>query len=58
MQPDWTAHNKIILDKLTVSQLVTQFPAYHGTRNFITAFALSNLRQSLQVRHIVGPDTT
>jgi len=27
-------------DKLTNSQLVMKFPAFHGTRNFITAFTI------------------
>jgi len=30
--------NKAFLEKLTVSQLVNKFPAFYGTRRFITAF--------------------
>jgi len=29
---------KVLLEKLTSSQLVTKFPAFYGTRRFITAF--------------------
>jgi len=30
--------NRVLLEKLTVSQLVKKFPAFYGTRRFITAF--------------------
>jgi hypothetical protein len=33
-----TPWNRVLLDKLTGSQLVMKFPAYYGTRRFITAF--------------------
>jgi len=32
-----TAHSTALLEKLTVSQLVTKYPAFHGRRRFITA---------------------
>jgi len=33
-----TPQNRILLEKLTGSQLVKKFPAFYGTRRFITAF--------------------
>ena len=33
-----TPWSRFLLEKLTVSQLVKKFPAFHGTRRFITAF--------------------
>jgi hypothetical protein len=30
--------NRILLDELTVSQLVREFPPFYGTRRFITMF--------------------
>ena len=33
-----TPWSKILLEKLTDSQLVKKFPAFYGTRRFITAF--------------------
>jgi len=33
-----TPWNRVLLEKLTVSQLVKKFPAFYGTRRFITAF--------------------
>jgi len=33
-----TPWNRVILDKLTGSQLVKKFPAFYGTRRFITVF--------------------
>ena len=30
--------SKILLEKLTVSQLVKTFPSFYGTRKFVTAF--------------------
>jgi len=33
-----TPHTTILLEKLTGSQLVKKFPAFYGTRSFITAF--------------------
>jgi hypothetical protein len=33
-----TAWSRGLLEKLTVSQLVKKFPAFYGTRRFITAF--------------------
>ena len=33
-----TPLNSVVLNKLTVSQLVNKFPAFYGTRRFITAF--------------------
>jgi len=33
-----TPHSRLLLEKLTDSQLVKIFPAFYGTRRFITAF--------------------
>jgi hypothetical protein len=33
-----TPHNKVLLEKLTGLQPVKKFPAFYGTRKFITAF--------------------
>ena len=33
-----TPWSRVLLGKLTVSQLVKKFPAFYGTRKFITAF--------------------
>ena len=33
-----TLWNKVLLEELTGSQLVKKFPAFYGTRSFITAF--------------------
>jgi hypothetical protein len=33
-----TPWNRILLEKLTSFQLVKKFPAFYGTRRFITAF--------------------
>jgi hypothetical protein len=38
--------NRVLLEKLTVSQLAKKFPALYGTRMFITAFTRS-FKQSL-----------
>ena len=32
----------VLLENLTVSQLVKKFPAFYGTRRFITAFAIAH----------------
>jgi len=32
-----TPYSRVLLEKLTVPQLVKKFPAFHGTRRFITA---------------------
>ena len=37
-----TPCSRVLLEKLTVSQLVKKFPAFYGTRSFITAFTISN----------------
>jgi hypothetical protein len=34
-----TPWNKVLLEKLTGSQLVKKFPAFYGPRTFIAAFA-------------------
>jgi hypothetical protein len=34
-----TPRNRVLLEKLTGLQLVNKFPAFYGTRRFITAFA-------------------
>ena len=34
----FTPWNRVLLEKLTSSQLVKKFPAFYGTRRFITAF--------------------
>ena len=41
-----TPCSRVLLDKLTVCKLVTKFPAFYGTRRFITAFT-SDRHQSL-----------
>ena len=33
-----TPWSKVLLEQLPASQLVKKFPAFYGTRNFITAF--------------------
>jgi len=33
-----TQWNRVLLDKLSSSQLVMKFPAFYGTRRFFTAF--------------------
>jgi hypothetical protein len=33
-----TAWNRVLVKKLTGSQLVKKFPEFYGTRRFITAF--------------------
>ena len=33
-----TPRSTVLLEKLTVPQLVNKFPAFYGTRRFITAF--------------------
>ena len=33
-----TPQSRVVLEKLTSSQLVKKFPAFYGTRRFITAF--------------------
>ena len=51
-----TTWSTVLLDKLTGSQLVKEFPAFYGTRMFITAFtsarhlSLSRAEVSVQVR--------
>ena len=36
-----TTWNKVLLEKLTGFQLVKKFPAFYGTRRFITAFTIA-----------------
>jgi hypothetical protein len=36
-----TTWSRILLEKLTVTQLVKIFPALYGIRNFITVFAIA-----------------
>jgi hypothetical protein len=38
-----TPWSRGLLEKLTVSQLVKKFPAFYGTRRFITAFTRPHL---------------
>ena len=33
-----TPHSTVLLEKLTGSQLIKKFPAFYGTRRFITTF--------------------
>ena len=33
-----TPRSRVLLEKLTVFQIVNKFPAFHGTRRFVTAF--------------------
>ena len=43
--PDYMMpHTRVFPEKLTVPQLIKKFPAFYGTRRFITAF----IRASLQ----------
>ena len=39
-----TPWSRVVLEKLTGSQLVNKFPAYYGTRRFITAFTSARHR--------------
>ena len=41
-----TPWSEVLLQKLNGSQLVKTFPAFHGTRRFITAFTTAHLNQS------------
>jgi hypothetical protein len=41
-----TQSSRGLLEKLTVSQLVKKFPAFYGTRRFVTAFTTANLTLS------------
>jgi len=34
-----TPWSEVLFEKLTVSQVVKQFPAFYGNRRFITAFS-------------------
>jgi hypothetical protein len=34
--------SRVLLEKLTVTQLVKKFPAFYGTRRFITVFTRSS----------------
>jgi hypothetical protein len=45
-----TACSRVLLDKLTGSQLVNKFPAFHETRRFITSFTTA--------RHLTLSQTT
>jgi hypothetical protein len=38
-----TPHSTVLLENLTGLQLVKKFPAFYGTRKFITAFTSSRL---------------
>ena len=42
----FTPCNRVLLEKLTGSQLVKKFPAFYGTRKIITSYAL-NIFQTL-----------
>jgi hypothetical protein len=33
-----TPRSRVLLEKLTVTQLVKKFPSFYGTRRFITVF--------------------
>jgi len=37
-----TAYSRVLLEKLTGSQLVKKFSTFHGTGKFITAFISAN----------------
>jgi len=43
---------QVLLEKLIVTQLVNQFPAFHGTRRFITVFTRSCHRFLFWARYI------
>jgi hypothetical protein len=48
-----TPWNRVLLEKLTGSQLVKKFPAFYETRKFVTAFTrvhLGRTKISVQVR--------
>jgi hypothetical protein len=36
-----TPYSRVLLQKLTGSQLVKKFPAFYGARKFITAFTIA-----------------
>ena len=46
-----TPWSRVLLEKLTGFQLIKKFPAFYGTRMFITAFT-STRHLSLSVQHI------
>ena len=53
-----TQCSRVLLEKLTVSQLVKKFPAFYGTRTFITAFTsarLLSLSRASQVQLMPHP---
>ena len=37
-----TARSRVLFEKLTGSQLVKKFPAFYGTRKFITEFDIQD----------------
>jgi len=47
-----TAWSRVLLDKYTVSQLFKEFPAFYGTRRFITAFTTARLLSQFWARSI------
>jgi len=46
-----TPCNRVLLEKLTDSQLVKKFPAFYGTRMFITAFKSARHLKFLSLHH-------
>jgi hypothetical protein len=55
-----TPWSRVLLEKLTGSQLVEKFPAFYGTRRFITAFTSARHLSLSQARsiHSVPPFAT
>ena len=55
-----TPQGRVRLDKLTSSQLVRKYPAFHGTRRFITAFTSARQMSLSWARSIQSmfPQTT
>jgi len=39
-----TTYSIVFLEKLTIFQLINKFPAFYGTRGFITAFTSACLK--------------
>ena len=51
-----TPWSRVLLEKPTATQLVKKFPAFYGTRTFITVFTKAgHLSLSIPCRHIPIP---
>ena len=56
-----TPWNRVLLEKLTGSQLVKKFPAFHGTRRFVTAFTSTrylSLSRASSIRSMLPQPTS